>query len=296
MKKLKLLILIVSSTDYPSPRNKKVQKKTWVDTQSRDVEVIYYKAGNNTKIANDELEVKVGASTIDMALKNILAFEYVLENFQFDYLFRTTTTSYVNVENLIEFLQSNKFQNDFLYSGVIIDTNDLQGKKINFVNGAGILFNHKVVDTIVKNKNQIDYELWDDVGIGKLMMELGIDPVSGKRFDIKGNIFREEIELDHYHYRCRIDNHYGYPRFLEAYVIKILDKYVNEGSVNKFIEIVGSKIFEIFKLFYIQYPILKFTLLLKKLIKKITPGFIFNFLKEKFGEKYNNFLLKYFKY
>ena len=49
------------------------------------------------------------------------------------------------------------------------------------------------------------------------MMEIGIDPVKGKRFDINGNIFKEKIELNHYHYRCRIDNHYGYPRFLEAY-------------------------------------------------------------------------------
>ena len=276
MKKLKLLILIVSSTDYPSPRNKKF-KKTWVDTQFSDVEIIYYKAGNNTKITDDELEVKVGASTLDMGLKNILAFEYVLENFQFDYMFRTTTTSYVNVKNLFEHIKSNNFQNDFFYSGVITNTNDSEGKQIDFVSGAGILFNHKTVDTIVKNKNQIDYELWDDVGIGKLMMEIGIDPVKGKRFDINGNIFKEKIELNHYHYRCRIDNHYGYPRFLEAYVIKFLDKYVIEGSVNKFIEIVGSTIFEIFKLFYIQYPFLKLTVLLKKFIKKITPRVIFNF-------------------
>ena len=101
-----------------------------------------------------------------------------------------------------------------------METYDLEKNKQYFVSGAGILFSKNTINHIIKNKNKMDFRLWDDVGIGKLLCELKINPTDGKRYDIQGNIFKQAVDIDHYHYRCRIDNHYGYPRFLEYYVIK----------------------------------------------------------------------------
>ena len=46
--------------------------------------------------------------------------------------------------------------------------------------------------------------------LAKLMEELNINYTNIKRFDIKGNIFKQEVDLNNYQYRCRADSHYNY--------------------------------------------------------------------------------------
>ena len=295
--KPKIMVLVVSSDTYPSKRNKKIIQKTWVQNCPNNINVFFYKSGLETFInKNNEIILKVGKSTRDISKKNLLAFEYVLKNFEFEYLFRTTTTSYVNLKKLND-LVVDKFT-DFkeLYCGKIMKTYDLEKNKQTFVSGAGILFSKSTIQNIVNNKEKIDLELWDDVGIGKLLNELEINPVEGSRYDIKGNIFNLNVDLNQYHYRCRIDNHYGYPRFLEYYVIKYLDKMINEIKISKFTNFLFKYLFETSKIFYIQYPIWKLYSIIKKLIKFILPKKIFKILKQKLNNLNTKFNLKYFKY
>ena len=99
----KILVLVVSSDTYPSKRNKKSLLKTWVKNIPENMNVYFYKAGRNTTLKkNNEIILEVGKTTREMSKKNILAFEYVLNNFDFDFdfIFRTTTTSYVNLAKL----------------------------------------------------------------------------------------------------------------------------------------------------------------------------------------------------
>lgn len=292
----KILILVVSSDTYPSKRNKLTIKNTWVAKNFENVKVMFYKSGNKTELQNDELTLKVGKSTLDIGKKNILAFEYVLKNEKFDYLFRTTTTSYVNIEKLINFIDKSNFEKDYLYCGKIMKTNDHEGNMVQFVSGAGILFNEKTVRKIVENKNDIDFTLWDDVGLGALASSLEISPTEGERYEVEGNIFKQKIDLSQYHYRCRVDNHYGYPRFLERYVIKYLHKFIEYEKVNLIVKTFWIFIFEISKLLYIQYPFLKLANLLKKLITFLLPNTIKNYLKKRYKKIYKNIQLRYFKY
>ena len=195
--KPRIMVLVVSSDTYPSKRNKKIIQKTWVQNCPNNIKVFFYKSGIETFInKNNEIILKVGKSTKDISKKNLLAFEYVLNNFEFEYLFRTTTTSYVNLEKLND-LVFDKFS-DFkeLYCGKIMETYDLEKNKQTFVSGAGILFSKSTIQNIVNNKEKIDLELWDDVGIGKLLGELEIDPVEGSRYDIEGNIFNLNVDLN----------------------------------------------------------------------------------------------------
>ena len=47
----------------------------------------------------------------------------------------------------------------------------------------------KTLQAIVDQKDKLDYLLWDDVGLGKLLNEvLNISPSGGFRHDIPGNI------------------------------------------------------------------------------------------------------------
>ena len=229
-------------------------------------------------------------------MKNLLAFEYAINNFEFDFLFRTTTTSYVNLEKLKNFIVENFIEHKNLYCGKIMETYDLEKNKQYFVSGAGILFSKNTINHIIKNKNKMDFRLWDDVGIGKLLGELKINPTDGKRYDIQGNIFKQAVDIDHYHYRCRIDNHYGYPRFLEYYVIKNLDMIIKGIRINKLTNSLMKYLFEISKFFYIQYPIWKLYSFFKFFLKLLLPKKIYKVLKQKLNRFNKKFNLKYFKY
>jgi hypothetical protein len=293
----KVLVLVISSDTYPSVRNRKIIEKTWLIDSPENIEVFFYKAGHKTEVSKqNEITLAVGKSSKDISEKNIMAFEYALENFDFDFLFRTTTTSYVKLDELNSFIERNHKESKYLYCGRVMETNDLSNNKQTFVSGAGILFTRDTIKKIIENKKKLDYRLWDDVGLGKLLKKLGIDASIGQREDIKGNIFRHDFSYKHYHYRCRIDNHYGYPRFLEYYVIKYLHFLLNKKSINKFKKIIFSSLFEVSKQFYVQYPFFKIYTFLKTLLKKILPRKIFSSFKKKFQTLNKKIQLRYFKY
>jgi len=278
----KILILVLSSNTYPSSRNEKTIKKTWFKDVLEDVEVIFYKAGKESKLLGKELILDVGTKTSDIGLKTIEAFEWSLNNLEFDFLLRTNTSSYINIQNLVDYINTNFSKDKFLYHGLEMKLKDNKTKKeINFVSGSGILFNLNTIKLIVNNKTELDYKEWDDVAIGKLLKKFNVNPTSGFRYDIKGNIFKQSIDKSYYHYRCRIDNHYGYPRYLEKYVLKELHNIMKQIKVNKFTKYILNLLFEFSKLFYIQYPYWKLYIFLKKALKKILPNKAFAFLKEK---------------
>ena len=219
---MKVLILVLSSDTYPSKRNSKVQKNTWAKKLPDNFEAIHYKSGNKTYIKENDLIVKAGKKTNEIGYKNFRAFEWVLENKQFDYLFRTNTSSYINISELEKFIKDiDKGNSKYIYSGKIINLKkSTNNEVVQFVSGAGILLSKNSLQSLVDNQNLFDHNEWEDVGIGKLFNLIDIFPTDGSRFDIRGNIFKLSIPLNEYHYRCRIDNHYNYPRFLETTVMR----------------------------------------------------------------------------
>ena len=291
----KIIILVLASDTYPSYRNHLAQKKTWVMHKSENVKVYFYKAGENTGIKNNDLIVKSGSRADEIGYKNFEAFDWIIKNEDFDFLFRTNTSSFINVKNLHEYINKSHNRSDLIYDGKIIN---LKNKKndtcIKFVSGSGILFSKKTIETLVNNKDEYDHSLWEDVAIGELLNKKGVFPTNGKRYDIQGNIYKENIHLNHYHYRCRIDNHYGYPRFLETWVLSELDfRIKNSKSYNK--RLVQMIFFEICKLFYIQMPFWKIYNFFRRLLKTLLPKSFYRYIKNIFENKIKNFQLYYFK-
>ena len=50
---------------------------------------------------------------------------------------------------------------------------------------------------------------------------------------LRGTLIRQNIDLTYYQYRCRSDNHYGYPRIIEAHVMSSIHKLFNEKKLGK---------------------------------------------------------------
>ena len=98
-----------------------------------------------------------------IGLKTTLAFKYLLDNYDFDYLFRTNTSSYLDVPTLLEYLAIKPRKN--MYAGVI----GTAFGNTRFASGAGILLSRDIVQRISDNSDRWKHGLVDDVAIADLV-------------------------------------------------------------------------------------------------------------------------------
>ena len=104
---IRVLILTLSSSTYPSNRNKKAIKKTWGSNLSDNLRIIFYESGQDEKIVGDTLFVKTDASTKNLGHKLLLALDWCTKNIDYDFIFRTNTSSFVNTMELENYILAN---------------------------------------------------------------------------------------------------------------------------------------------------------------------------------------------
>ena len=252
---LKILILVLSSKTYPSSRNKKAIKKTWGSSLKDNFEIIFYESGESEKIIDDTLFVETDTSSKNLGYKLLLALDWCSRNIDYDFIFRTNTSSFVNTIELENFISNNLINKEHVYCGMplVRDYKD-SDKKINFLSGAGIILNKKTTQLILDKRKNWDHSEWEDVSLGKLLDENGVLFTTGKRQDIQYNFYNNIIDKTIYHYRCRLDNHYGYPRFLERFVFADLNKIIKIGHLNKVEIFVKKYLFYFLKTFRVDSP------------------------------------------
>jgi hypothetical protein len=139
----------------------------------------------------------IGAKTLD-------AFDASILEFEFDYIFRTNVSSYLDIKELQRYVTGKP--NSSYYAGVI---GNHQG--INFASGCGYFISRDVVIKVLKNRDLWDHNLIDDVSLGKLLTEeLNINIQEVKRIDlISADLDLDQIRdnpLSVFHYRCKAPN------------------------------------------------------------------------------------------
>lgn len=241
---MKILILVANSNQYPSSTIVPFLKRTW--GKDKRVRTIFYQGGETKdSFKNNILKLNIPSSQEFVNEKGLKAFEWILENIEFDVVFRCTTTIYLNIDNLINFLDDKKMIN--FYSGVTHTFPHYEvpeEDKLLFLSGAGCFFSRDVVQKLIDNKNQYDFSLNDDVAIGKLLVRnLGV-PIQDARYQdfLYGYPAFNNIDFTHYHYRFKLGNtslKLHYPRFLEVLILLSLHikiKYIkNEKKSTKFL-------------------------------------------------------------
>ena len=303
MQNIQSLMMVITSDTYPAKRNSNTQKKLYKNSENTNEMTVWYSGGGLDQdekflydSVNRDLKLKCSDDSRQMGQKTILAFEWAIENVDFKYLIRPTPSSFINFSYLKGLYKEILDEKDIVYAGTV-QTIEYENKpKLIFVSGSTLIFNKKCVELIIKNQNKWDHSLWDDVALSKLMTELEIKPIDVQRFDIKGNIFRQEVDTENYQFRCRADNHYNYPRFIEAYLLKIVYKLVNNINISSYVKKFYNYYFEILKLFYIREFSWKIYLKIKYIIKKLLPKNVYNYLKSKFIKNINDFKHKRFKF
>ena len=235
---MKLVVLVLDSFTPNSIRNSKVQKSTWVKEFLNTSEVLFYKASPQTYRSGQDLFLNCSDKYSDMGIKTLKAFEWVDLNLNYDYIFRTNTSSFVNYKNLIRYLK--KIQEEGTnYCGFV---GNYQG--IDYVSGSGIILSKYAIKSVIASKSQIDMDVVEDVAIGKLLKINEISPVKGKRKDIESHKDIRNIDSDEYHIRCRIDS-FGYSRNLEKYLLNFI--FISFNKKRIFYEFIISNLMKLNK-------------------------------------------------
>lgn len=211
---MKVLILIISSTEEPYNRLEEVIRRTWGSNTNENVEIFYnYGNGNSTFIDGDKIICNCIESIDNIGLKTVKSFE-LLSKFEFDYIFRTNLSSFVNINNMLKYLEN--MPSEKFYGGMC--TLNFSGEHFNkfgegtFASGSGYFLSKDVVKLIIDNKEHWDHSIIDDVAIAGLLKRLGITPTLCNRLDITNTNNNEfyyngvnvtnDIE-NNYHFRCK---------------------------------------------------------------------------------------------
>jgi hypothetical protein len=139
-----------------------------------------------------------------IGLKTLSAFNFALNNFDFDFLFRINVSSYLDVNSLQLFLSELEPIN--VFAGV-------HGNHFgqDFASGSGYLLSKDVVQMTVDNYRDWDHSLIDDVALGKLLTKtLKLNMTSYSRTDFQqpeqvSKISSEDFSKN-FLYRCKTDS------------------------------------------------------------------------------------------
>lgn len=168
---MKILILVLSYTEWPFGEFMQTQQETWDATQHPNVDVVYYHGGwpsgvvsHGWHIEKDELRKRR-----ELAVKSSDAYEMMHYKFKltldaiayrnYDLIFRTNSCSYIVKDKLLEVAKSLPLTN--CYAGY---------QNGDYISGAGIFFSPDVLD-ILRNELTNEPHGAEDVLIGEILKD-----------------------------------------------------------------------------------------------------------------------------
>ena len=152
-----------------------------------------------TRECGDRIDVQIPDIYGNIGAKTVGALRHVLQAHQFDFLFRTNTSSYVFLPLLQRFVQSAPDQ--ACYAGFLGQT-----PQMTFVGGAGILLSRDMVAFAAQDPAW-DWDLMDDLALALSIARAGVDPRPLPRIDLRSpdrvTSVPTEQWLTCFHVRCQ---------------------------------------------------------------------------------------------
>src|SRR5204863_6336152 len=97
---VKLVVAVLGARRSPYPRLIRTLKRTWAAARVEDVDVVFYYGGVEEVRRGADVFLRVPDDFAHIGDKTIALFEYLLAHDDFDLLFRTNSSSYVDLPNL----------------------------------------------------------------------------------------------------------------------------------------------------------------------------------------------------
>lgn len=192
-----VVILVIADGDEFKNLVKSI-KNTWALDKTDEVEILFYygrtqtydPADGQSILVNDDLYC--GVNRIDICTRNSIAFNYVYHHYDFDYLFRCCSGSYIVVDKLLAFLKD-KPKSSF-YCGV---------NGGHFASGSGFFLSRDLVKMLLDSPEGFwMFPSADDVGFGSFLCPKGIRITPAPRQDFDDGVIRN-LNPAVYHYHIR---------------------------------------------------------------------------------------------
>lgn len=176
----KILILIISSQLEPYAKMIQTSLQTWDSINIEGVESIFY-CGNPVKENTDKIiYFPLDESYATMGEKTLRAFEWALQNKEFDYIARVNSSCYVNKKELIKYIQNLPDKEVFAGIGVDSEPKWMWG-------GGQYIISKDVIELFINNKGLWNHAIMDDVAISYLANELNTPYTNGRACSIDKN-------------------------------------------------------------------------------------------------------------
>jgi hypothetical protein len=142
-----------------------------------------------------------------IGLKTIEAFKYILQEFEFDFVFRTNTSSLVSPKKLISYLEGR--QRFGIYAGYKMKTETGE----DFASGAGVLLSRDVLAQVCEAEGKWRHGLPDDVALAELIENVSggliklqdLPRSSALSLDQASQLSAEELS-EAFHIRCKSES------------------------------------------------------------------------------------------
>jgi hypothetical protein len=143
-------------------------------------------AGRPVSQESDMVLTGVPETYLNTNPKTIAGLRHMLDNYAFDYLFRTNTSTYVNRQLLANFVEELPVRR--YYGGFIGESNGIR-----YASGTCTLLSRDAVEVIVADP-QWEYNVIDDVAIGRSMRRAGIEIQPLRRVDLTTSALVDHLD------------------------------------------------------------------------------------------------------
>lgn len=163
------MVYVISAPGYPYEMLTDTQMSTWDSVNVNGVETIYY-IGNCSLIKPRMVKFPVDESYKTMGYKNLLAFEWAIQNRQWDYMARVNSSCYVRKHKLIDYAQTLPDKGLFRGIGVVGQSGEVEW----LWGGMQYIISRDVVELILQHQIMWAHAFMEDVAMSKLVKYTGI--------------------------------------------------------------------------------------------------------------------------
>lgn len=177
-----------------------------------------------SKVSKSSLRVRIPEMTATMRWKKLSFLAYFLEMTAAEYVVITTSSSLLNFDPIVEFVNNSIDTNKPIYAGRI-----LRGYDCEFTSGSFTLMNRESARLLLENRRLIPVHVMDDIGFGTAFKQLGVTPIEIKSIDfdsvekIKATPPEVLSSIGHYRFKSGSHNSRGDVILMQELMLK-LDK------------------------------------------------------------------------
>lgn len=163
-----VLVYVISAPGYPYEMLTDAQMQTWDSVDVQGIETLYY-IGNCSFNKPKLIKFPVDESFKSMGYKDLLAFQWAIQNRQWDYMARVNSSCYVRKRKLLEYAQSLPDKGLFRGIGVIGQSGEVEW----LWGGMQYIISRDVVELILQHQIMWAHAFMEDVAMSKLVKYTG---------------------------------------------------------------------------------------------------------------------------